>query len=570
VGYRSEMALRFPDPPPSVAPTSLDVLDGRLEALARKKDEWTQVSLKRRLQILRRLEDAVQQLAAPWAALCARAAGYFPDDNQAGEYWLAGPMVTARALRLLREALQQNGQPKAPLTLRRDGRWAAKVFPTNLTDALFLPRTTAEVWLEPGAEPTQGRVYRDRHPGPGQVALVLGAGNIPAIAPTDVLYKMFVDDQVVVLKLNPVNEYQGPILEQIFQPLIDDGFMTVAYGGAEVGKHLANHPLVDTLHITGSNKTYDAIVWGADPEERARRKQSGDKRVDKPFTSELGNVTPILVVPGAWSEAELDYNARHVVAAVVHNASFDCVAGKVLVLAAGWDQRDAFLERVKQKLRAAPPRKAYYPGAESRWQAFMAQYPTAEVLGSTGEGIVPWTLLPGVPPHCGEYALCNEAFCGVLGEVSLDARGPEDFLKKAVPFVNDNVWGTLACMLLTDGRTEKRCEDAFETALEQLRYGTIGVNIWPGAIFGLMNPTWGAFPGHTDEDIVSGRGAVHNAFLFDHPEKSVVRAAPRLPVTPPWFADHRNLLKVGEGLTRLEARYSPLRLAALLPSLMKG
>ena len=50
------------------------------------------------------------------------------------------------------------------------------------------------------------------------------------------------------------------------------------------------------------------------------------------------------------------------------------------------------------------------------------------------------------------------------------------------------------------------------------------VSLRPGAIYGLVSPTWGAYPGHTPEDIQSGSGVVHNTWLFDHPEKSVVRA----------------------------------------------
>ena len=40
------------------------------------------------------------------------------------------------------------------------------------------------------------------------------------------------------------------------------------------------------------------------------------------------------------------------------------------------------------------------------------------------------------------------------------------------------------------------------------------------------------FPGHTLEDIQSGRGVVHNAFLFDHPQKSVVYLPLRIKPTP--------------------------------------
>ena len=43
--------------------------------------------------------------------------------------------------------------------------------------------------------------------------------------------------------------------------------------------------------------------------------------------------------------------------------------------------------------------------------------------------------------------------------------------------------------------------------------------------------TWGAFPGNTAQDIGSGTGMVHNAFMLPHPQKAVVeipfRPAPR-------------------------------------------
>ncbi len=564
------MATRFPDPPAGVPATPLDVIDQKLERLSSRKEAWLRVSVQERVRLLRRIEARLDDVALPWGMACARAGGFLPSENGAGEGLIASAVITARGLRQTREALERGARPKVSTKVRRNGQVVAKVLPSGLTDALLFARITAEVWLEPGADPTQGRIYRENHPDPARVCLVLGAGNIPSIAPTDVLYKLFVEDQVVVLKMNPVNEFGGPFLERLFQPLIDEGYLAVVYGGVEQGKYLTTHALVDALHITGSTNTYDAIVWGDTPEEQAANKAANKKRVDKPFTSELGNVTPILVVPGDWSASDMDTHARHVAAAVTHNASFDCVAGKVLVLADGWDRRDAFVSLVKEKLRALPSRKAYYPGAEARWQGFMSAYPTGEVLSAAADGVVPWTYFPDVEANKEQHALRHEAFCGVLAEVNLPATTSEEFLAKAVPFANDDVWGTLACLLLTDGATERRHAEALDKAIEELRYGCIGVNVWPGAIFGFMNPTWGAFPGHSDEDIRSGRGVVHNTALLDHPQKSVVRSPVRLPVTPPWFSDHKNLLDVGKGLLRLEASYSPLRLATILPALMKG
>ena len=67
------------------------------------------------------------------------------------------------------------------------------------------------------------------------VALVLGAGNVSSIGPMDLLYKLFVDNQVVALKVHPVNDYLGPLLAEGFQTLRDWGVLRIVYGGVDVG-----------------------------------------------------------------------------------------------------------------------------------------------------------------------------------------------------------------------------------------------------------------------------------------------------------------------------------------------
>ena len=53
--------------------------------------------------------------------------------------------------------------------------------------------------------------------------MVLGGGNVNSIPPTDCIYKMFVEGNVCILKMNPVNEWVGPFLEQALAPLIAHG-----------------------------------------------------------------------------------------------------------------------------------------------------------------------------------------------------------------------------------------------------------------------------------------------------------------------------------------------------------
>jgi hypothetical protein len=549
-------------------------LDPIIARVAARKDDWVRVDIPGRIRFLEQAIAGVLDVSEDWVREACAAKGIDPNSQVAGEEWIAGVMTTVRNLRLLAHALQHGGAPP-PNRLRRgpNDQLIADVFPHNLRERLMYSHMTVEVWIEPGKPASQGRIYREKAQGilqPGKLAIVLGAGNISSICPLDVSYKLFVEDHVVVVKMNPVNEYLAPIFRRAFAALIEAGYLDFVEGGADVGQYLCEHPAVSAIHLTGSDRTHDAIVWGASPEEQERRKAARQPRIEKEVTSELGCVTPVFVVPGQWSDGSLEYQARNVAAMVAHNASFNCTAAKVLVLARGWRQREAFLEKLHDVFARLPGRRAYYPGAEDRYHAFREQYPNARALGPAGPHVVPWTVIPNVPANAGEYALTREAFCGVLAELSLDVSEPEPFLREAVAFANEHIWGSLSCSVLADGRTQRRHRAAFEQAIANLRYGGIGINVWTGANYALGVATWGAYPGNPLENIRSGRGVVHNASLFDHPQKSVVRGPFRMWPTPVWFADHKNLLELGKLATEFESAPSWLKLPGVALAGMKG
>jgi acyl-CoA reductase-like NAD-dependent aldehyde dehydrogenase len=553
----------------AVEETARPELDRLVERLAGRAEPWSRVGIPERIDYIDRCVAALLEVAPEWVAEACRRRGLDPDSAIAGEEWLSGPMVTVAGLRRYADALKQGGQPRPPRAWTRpDGQQAFGVFPIRFVDRVLFSNMSAELWIEPGLPPSQGKIYREKArgaPSAGGLALVLGAGNISSIAPLDVAHKLFVEDQVALLKMNPVNGYLGPFLEYAFEPLIRDGFLAVVQGGAETGDHLCRHSRMDTIHLTGSVATHDAIVWGADPDERRRRRAKNRPRIDKPVTSELGCVTPVLVVPGRWSASDLEFQARHVAGMVAHNASFNCTAGQLLVLARDWPQREAFLDRLRNALASTPSRRAYYPGALDRYSRFVEHYPRAAALSPGGPEVVPWTLIPDLDPDSEPLALTEEAFCGLLAEVPLEAAGqPGRFLERAVSFLNDRVRGTLSCVLLIDRATRRANADALERALAELRYGNIGVNAWTGVNYSLPGVAWGAFPEPPGEEAFSGRGFVHNAFLFDHPQKSIVRAPFRMWPKPVWFAGHRTLDRVGRHLTDFEARRSPKSLAAVL------
>lgn len=563
------------------APTPLEQADAIAAQLSQRKNDWLQVSLSDRIIYLQRCLEDVMAVAPEWAAAACHAKGIDPTATLAGEEWLVGPTATMAYLRSLITTLKANGQPQPVKQHCQKGQWVAQVFPDNLMDRLLWLGFRGDVWLQPGQPSRQGLVYRQ--PTAGTLALVLGAGNVSSIAPLDALYKLFAEDAVVLLKMNPVNEYMGAILETALRSLRQAGLLEIVYGGADLGRYLCQHPLIETIHITGSHDTHDAIVWGDTPEEQARRKAADQPLMTKPITSELGCVTPVIVVPGKWSIADIAFQARHIAGMVAHNASFNCAAAKVVITAKGWAQRDAFLAQLRQELAQTPARMAYYPGAQERYQAFLARYPGAIVLESPGQektaetqrrGAVEWTAIPwtliSVPAKEGEYALTQEAFCGVLAEVSLDAADAGAFLTQAVTFVNEQVWGNLSCTVLVDSPTQKQYRRQVEAAIAQLQYGAIGINVWSGVIFSLPALTWGAFPGNELQKITSGRGVVHNAYLFEQPQKAVLRAPFRIMPLPIWFARHQNLLALAQRFTDFQADPSWRKLLKVVLAAIQG
>ena len=102
-----------------------------------------------------------------------------------------------------------------------------------------------------------------------------------------------------------------------------------------------------------------------------------------------------------------------------------------------------------------------------------------------------------------------------------------------------------------------------------LRYGSIGVNIWHGLSFAMGSTTWGAYPGHPRTDIQSGTGVVGNASMFDRPQKSVVRAPFRSRPKPPWFATAPSGYDVMRRFVAFEAEPSAAKIPGLMLSAMR-
>lgn len=578
---------------PATAATAIPGLDAAIRAdldaavnqLSEGESRWAKMTVPARIALLGEVHSAVAANADQWVDAAVRAKNLDPDSPYVGEEWISGPYVVLSSLLALQHTLGAIAAGKSPIADTKlgsapGGRVSVPVLPANPYEALLLHGFSAEVWMKPGD--TQQAVRASAGLGartPTEtdgVGLVLGAGNITSIPPLDVLYELIAHNRVALLKLNPVMNRMLAPYSAAFKPLIDLGLLRIVTGAGDVGSYLANHPGISHVHITGSAVTHDVIVWGTGA-GAATRKAAGTPLLAKPITSELGGVAPIIVIPGAWSKADLRYQAEHVVTQRLHNGGYNCIAGQIVVLSSQWPQREAFLAELRSALARTPDRAPWYPGSDDRVGQACTSYPGAERFGSSGGRLL-------VDIHAEDDAatlLTTEYFSPVLGVIELPGTG-QAFLDTAVETVNRDFVGTLGANILGMPSTIKQLGAGFENALARLDYGTIAVNTWTALGFLTPGAPWGAFPGHTLEHVQSGIGVVHNALLLADTEKTIARGPfrpfPRSALhgefalfpKPPWFVTARSAKKTGRLLAEFAAAPSWLKMPAIFISAFRA
>nr|WP_206324067.1 aldehyde dehydrogenase family protein [Streptomyces sp. HNM0574] len=549
-----------------------------------RAESWTATPLRERIALLERMLPRIADGAPAMVADLARAKGYDAASPWAAEDWVTAPWALAQSvtaqLHVLRR-LAAGRDPVAPSAVRRHGdRTLVDVFPATATDRLLLNGFSAQVWTQPGTAPEDvnsraAGEYRGRPGRPG-VALVLGAGNVAAITPLDVLHKLYAEGQVVLAKMNPVNAYLRPHFERVFAEFTDRGWVRFADGGAAEGAYLTAHEDVATVHVTGSERTHDAIVWGTGADAE-RRRRADTPLNPKPLTSELGGVSPCIVTPGPWSAADFRFQAEHIVTGKMNNSGHNCVAGQVLLVPREWDGTERLLAEIRRVLRALPPRRDYYPGAEERLAELARVHPEAETLGEGTSRL----LVPDITRE-DDPMLSDEVFASALGVVRLPGADAPAFLRAATEFADEKLPGTLGATLLVHPRTERAHRAAVDAAIAGLRYGTLGVNCWSAFGFLLGYTPWGAFPGHTRTRIGSGTGFVHNAFLLEDVEKTVLRApfapaprglftgSPSLSPRPPYFVTNRTGRTTMRRLTAFATSPGVTKLPGIFLSALRG
>eukprot|EP00929_Paragymnodinium_shiwhaense_P124172 TRINITY_DN9920_c0_g1_i1.p1 TRINITY_DN9920_c0_g1~~TRINITY_DN9920_c0_g1_i1.p1 ORF type:complete len:1103 (-),score=269.46 TRINITY_DN9920_c0_g1_i1:280-3588(-) len=532
-------------------PPELKAVDEKVERVHSNKGKWAALPLKEKLLLLAEMFNILRtKIDAEQWALDEMKAASIPETVEMAKAMsmIINMKVMSSDIEVLLDTLATveatGAAPKVPVKPLANGQMVASVYPRPWAPGdKGGPQGDwkAEMYMMPGSEATQGKFYgKGAHK--GKCALILAAGNQGFLGLCDALYSLFVDGEVCIVKHHPVREYNNKWTELLFEPLIREGYFASVVGGVDVSAFLCKHVLVEHVHMTGGKPTHDAIVWGP-TEGREERMKKNTPVLKKPMTSELGAVTPWMIVPGTepWTQEQILHHAKYLAVCFMNNNSCNCNAPKCLVLGKDWPQRHQFLATLKGVLKKMPHPAPYYPGTQDRYAAFLEQYPDAEQVKSEIPGPpsfgplgapVPWTFIEvpyekgNVPLDSAEhpYALHTEAFAPVMAVVPDVPGTSEEFMKNAVGFVNNSLFGTLSCVFVVDEKTQEAYPEAYQNAVNDLKYGTVGVNAWGGSCFMLPTASWGAFPGEKLDAVASGIGSVRNYLLFDNVEKTVVKA----------------------------------------------
>ena len=376
------------------------------------------------------------------------------------------------------------------------------------------------------------------------VTLVLGAGNQSMVTALDTLSAIFIQRKTVLIKHHPLRPWLLEPYSILFEPLIRRGFIAQTLDeGISASTKLLSNRYINHVHITGSLESFNAIKKTL----QLSRPEKSRMEIDEMITGELGNVSPWIINPDIYTVRELGHIACSMISSKKNYGGANCVAGQVIILPKHWDQKEEFRKAIEKEFLRQPDSAAYYPGSHKRKMEIISSYDPSKVKIMKGLAIQGdqqtqtlteddyVALIECGTPGTNEYndkALKTEAFGPVLAIVELDYDKDHEsdyLLEIAVPFVNNksNIFGCLSCNLVSPPNTLK--SQKILKAIENLKYGMIGVNEWIALAIlpAVLGGIWG--PYGLDETGHSGRGFVGNQYHIKGVEKMVVTRNLNLP-----------------------------------------
>ena len=501
----------------------------------------------------------IKTIAYFWATIGADNKG-IKGSTAEGEEWLGGPFASTIALQYYIDYLKNDIKFIDEKSISEN---KINVFPNKNIEKLLFPYVTADIHFNKNMsieDILNARGFGNRLGFKKGITLILGAGNVSSIPLLDTIYDMVVNRHCILLKLNPVNEYLKPVFEKVFENFISRGFMIVTTGDTEISSYMTNHLGITNMHLTGSDKTYEKIVYGSVLPEKDKGKKTLIKRNKKPFTTELGNVTPFIIHPGNWSSGEIKYQARKIVAAKLNNNGFNCIAAQVIVVPKGWKHSEKLVEAIKKQLSNEKDRLAYYPDSLNNLNNLLSEKNVQQVNDESC-----------ATPHLtkdldlNDHYENNEVWSSALFFKYINYDNEQDYASKSIDYVNNEVWGNLGVAVLIKKHNSRKNKELLNSYVQNLNYGTVAINEWPALGFIIPTMPWGGYPGNKDSDIQSGQGYVHNALFFESPLKGVLYSKFKLPlIDPVWFTSNKKGRKVFKNLTYYQIENSKINLIKLL------
>jgi hypothetical protein len=514
---------------------------------------------------------SVAAVAPAWADAAVgmkRAAGVAHEAAARAEELATGPLVTLRLLLLTAGAWGEASRSRLPrlpmpprITHQGSGHDAASLVAVDLLpargllDGVILGGQQATVrCANPGGVAEFLRTWREEwatRPRGGGVAAVLGAGNVTGLAVADAISQIFEHGRAALVKLHPLHEPLAAVLGEALGPLVEAGLVAFVAGGTELAREAVAADAVGHVHLTGGRAAFEALAGST----------------SKPLTCELGNVTPWFVVPGRYTPAQLRFQADAIVASIVHNTSFNCIATKLVVTCRGWDQREALLGHVRHRLASLAPRPGWYPGAPAAWERISGRPAPAD-------GTLPWVFREGLHHDADAAWWGQEWFVPVAGELPLDAADVEDFCIRAAALAR-SLPGSLAASVTVPEFLSTRDAARTELLLEHLPFGVVARNCWAALAYSMGSVPWGGYPGGTRADPKSGIGFVHDPLLLPLVHNSIIRGPLAARLTPPWAPWHGHGARLTQGLIDMYASIARggsglWHVARMLPAVLCG
>ena len=540
--------------------TKLDI-DRFISTLRTKSKEFNSINNIQLASMLDETISNIKEVSYFWATICSDNKGTTKTPAE-GEEWLGGPFASVLATQYYIKSLTNDDDLDGGNFNNSENSY--KVFPNNFIERITFPFINAKVYFNKSMsfeDINKFRGFSKRYDIEPSITLVLGAGNFSSIPYLDVLYHLITRRSVILLKLNPVNDYLKPVFEKVFKNFIERGYIIVTNGNINESKYMATHPGINHIHLTGSDKTYEDIVYGRELTGNERSIKTVPKVNSKPITSELGNVTPIIIHPGKWSTSDIKYQARKIVTGKLNNNGFNCIAAQVVVLPDGWGHTETLIKYVKYYMNKAKDRKAYYPDSIERLTKLEKDksYERVNSLSCT-------------TPHLtreikayNKYEL-DEVWSSTIYFRKIAYSNAEDYVKKSIDYCNNELWGNLGVSVIIKNHNNKFNKHITNSYIENLKYGTIAINEWAAIGYIIPQLPWGGFPGNKDNDIQSGQSVVHNSMLFESPLKGIVETKFRISrlIDPPWFITNRKSRRLFMNLTYFQINNTKINLIKLI------